>query len=66
MRAAARNKDAKLYEAAKELSQSNVNALVRMQRAWRAIREDRSSAALDAVWKGDKPPTAKGDSTADS
>ena len=59
MREAARDEDAKLYEVAKELSQSNVNALVRMQRAWRAIREDRASSALDAVWKGDKPPTGQ-------
>ena len=59
MREAARDEDAKLYEVAKELSQSSVNALVRMQRAWRAIREDRASPALDAVWKGDKPPTGQ-------
>ena len=39
-----------------ELTQSQANAFVRMQKAWRAIRAQRGSAAMNAVWKGDKAP----------
>ena len=45
-----RGKDADLYANARALSQSSADAITRMQRAWRAIREDRASAALENVW----------------
>ena len=43
-----RARDLQLYEDAKNLSTANVDAVVRMQRAWRAIRESRASAAVEA------------------
>lgn len=51
--------DRRLLEVAKDKSLAQADAVVRMQRAWRAIRERSSSCALEAVWRGDRPPAAK-------
>jgi hypothetical protein len=56
VRATVKAADDKLLAAARDLSKPNVDAVTRMQRAWRAMRESRASAALEAVWEGDRPP----------
>jgi hypothetical protein len=60
-REATRCDDARLYEAARSLNAKTEDAVVRMQRAWRAIKDTRTSAAMDVVWKDDKPWTHAAD-----
>ena len=54
-----RASDGLLYELAKDMTKPNVNALVRMQRAWKAMSGSRASTALEAVWEDDQPPDPK-------
>ena len=54
-----RGRDAQLYDDARALALSKEDAVVRMQRAWRAVREAQANVALEAVWEGDAPPTGK-------
>ena len=48
--------DAKLVEMAKDVTKEQVDAAIRMQKVWRALRERRGSAAIESVWEGDEPP----------
>ena len=50
-----KEKDAELYAFASDASKSQVDAVVRMQRAWRAISGPRANTALEAVFEGDEP-----------
>lgn len=56
VRAATRQEDTRLLTAVQELAASSVDAVTRMQRTWRALREARTSTALEEVWEGDQPP----------
>ena len=49
----------KLLEMAQDVTKPQVDAAKRMQRVWRCLREARTTAALDAVWVGDKAVDAK-------
>ena len=56
-----REQDEELYALARDASRPQVDAVVRMQRAWRAISGPRSSTALEAVWEGDRPVVKNAD-----
>jgi ribonuclease HI len=53
-----RAQDAAVYEASRRMAATAEHAAVRMQRAWRAIRDERASNAVAAVWRGDQAPKA--------
>jgi hypothetical protein len=53
-----RAQDAAVYEASRRMAATAEQAAVRMQRAWRAIRDERASNAVAAVWRGDRAPRA--------
>ena len=50
--------DARLFELCASMTAPHVSAVVRMQQAWRAIREKSGSLAMGRIWKGDVAPTA--------
>jgi hypothetical protein len=53
-----RSQDAEVYAESRRMAATAEQAATRMQRAWRAIRDEKASNAIAAVWRGDQAPRA--------